>query len=116
MDIRKTWVSVVNMQDNERWNVKFCSINLQGIDININPKKSSGGLDRNSLKVGDRVGWHSKLGYDFFGVVEKLNPKKALIRLGDGAQWTVPYSLLFLVMDGVSSYGGQLCIEGKVIR
>lgn len=115
-DIRKTWVSVVNVQDNSRWNIKFCLINLQGIDVSINPRKSSGGLDRNSLKVGDRVGWHSKLGYDLYGVVEKLNPKKAVVRLGNGEQWTVSYSLLFLVMDGVSMPGGQLCIEGEVIR
>jgi hypothetical protein len=84
--------------------------------VNINPRQSFGGLDRNSLKVGDRVGWHSKLGYDLYGVVEKLNPKKVLVRLGDGEQWTVSYSLLFLVMEGVSSHGGQLCIEGEVIR
>lgn len=115
-DIRKTWVSVVNTQDNKGWNIKFCSINLQGIDISINPRKPSDGLDRNSLKVGDRVGWHSKLGYELYGIVEKLNPKKALVRLGDGEQWTVSYSLLFLVMDGVSIQGGQLCIEGEVIR
>lgn len=76
-DIRKTWVSVVNVQDNSRWNIKFCLINFQEIDVSINPRKSSGGLDRNSLKVGDRVGWHSKLGYDLYGVVEKLNPKKS---------------------------------------
>ena len=53
-DIRKTWVSVVNTQDNKGWNIKFCSINLQGIDVSINPKKLSDGLDRNSLKVGDQ--------------------------------------------------------------
>ena len=80
-------------------------INLQGIDTSIAPKKYSGGLDRNSLKVGDRVGWHSKLGHDLYGVVEKLNPKKALVRLGNGEQWTVSYSLLFLVMDGFSVQG-----------
>jgi hypothetical protein len=115
-EIRKTWVSVVNTQDNESWNVKFYSINLEGLNIKINPRNPSEGLDRNSLNVGARVGWYSKLGYEIYGMVEKLNPKKALIRLGDGQQWTVPYSLLFLVMDGVSIQGGQLCIEGEVIR
>jgi hypothetical protein len=109
-------LAIPNTQDNKGWNIKFCSINLQGIDISINPRKPSDGLDRNSLKVGDRVGWHSKLGYELYGIVEKLNPKKALVRLGDGEQWTVSYSLLFLVMDGVSIQGGQLCIEGEVIR
>ena len=115
-EIRKTWASVIDVSDGKKWNIKFYLINLEGIDVNINPRQSFGGLDRNSLKVGDRVGWHSKLGYDLYGVVEKLNPKKALVRLSDGEQWTVSYPLLFLVMDGVSSHGGQLCIEGEVIR
>ncbi len=114
-EVRKTWASVINVEDGKKWNIKFYLINLQGIDTNIAPKKYSGSLDRNSLKVGDRVGWHSKLGYDLYGVVEKLNPKKALVRLGNGEQWTVSYSLLFLIMDGVSVQGGQLCIEGEVV-
>lgn len=94
---------------------QFFLINLEGIDTSITPKKYSGGLDRNSLKVGDHVDWNSKLGHDLYGVVEKLNPKKSLVRLGNGDLWTVSYSLLFLVMDGVSVQGGQLCIEGEVI-
>lgn len=116
VDIRKTRASVINTADGTKWNIKFYVINLQGIDATITPKKSSGGLDRNSLKVGDRVGWNSKLGYELYGIVEKLNPKKALVRLGDGEQWTVSYSLLFLVMDGISIQSGQRCIEGEVIR
>lgn len=116
--IKKTRVNVINTHDNKRWNISFYLINLEGIDTTITPKKYSGGLDRNSLKVGDHVGWHSKLGRDFYGIVEKLNPKKALIRLGNGDQWTVSYSLLFLVMDGTadSEKNGPLCIEGEVIR
>lgn len=115
-EIRKTRVSVINVHDGQRWNISFFLINLEGIDTNIVPKKYSGGLDRNSLKVGDHVGWNSKLGHDLYGVVEKLNPKKALVRLGNGDRWTVPYPLLSLVMDGVSMQGGQLCIDGEVIR
>lgn len=113
-EIRKTWASVIDVCDGKKWNIKFCLINLEEIDVTINPRQSTRGLDRNSLKVGDRVGWYSKLDYDLYGVVEKLNPKKALIRLSNGEQWMVSYSLLFLVMDGISSHGGQLCIE--VIR
>lgn len=116
VDIRKTRASVVNTDDGTTWNINFYLINLQGIDVNIVPKRSFGGLDRNSLKVGDHVGWHSKLGYELYGVIEKLNPKNALIRLSDGQQWTVSYSLLFLIMDGVSIQSRNLCIEGEVIR
>lgn len=87
------------------------------MDISIAPKKYSGGLDRNSLKVGDHVGWNSKLGHDLYGVIKKLNPKKALIQLGSGELWTVSYSLLFLVIDGVPiDQDARFCIEGEVIR
>jgi len=115
-DIRKTRASVVNTHDGQGWNVCFSSINLEGIDTSIMPKKHSGGLDRNSLKVGDHVGWHSKLDHDVYGTVAKLNPKKALVRLSHGQCWTVPYSLLFLVMDGMgSTESNALCIEGEFI-
>jgi hypothetical protein len=116
VDIRKTRASVINTEDGVKWNIRFQVINLQGIDINIIPRKSSGGLDRNSLKVGDCVGWQTRMGYEVYGVVEKLNPKKALVLLGNGEQWTVSYPLLFLVMDGFSTQNGQICIEGEVIR
>jgi len=116
VDIRKTRASVINTQDGERWNIQFYLINLQGIDTSITPKKLSGSLDRNSLKVGDSVGWHSKLGYELYGIIEKLNPKNALIRLSNSEKWTVSYSLLFITIDGISIQGKQLCIEGEVIR
>lgn len=116
-EVRKTWASVVNIHDGKRWSIRFDLINLQNIDITIAPKQYSGDLDRNSLRVGDHVGWNSKLGHDLYGIVVKLNPKKALIRLGSGELWTVSYSLLFLVMDGISTVQNDpLCIEGEVIR
>lgn len=116
IDIRKTRASVINTVDGEKWNIQFYLINLQGIDISIIPTKSSRTLDRNSLKVGDHVGWSSKLGYELYGVIIKLNPKKALIRLGNGERWTVSYPLLFLLMEGVSTQNKNLCIEGEVIK
>src|SRR5580704_11136310 len=63
VEIRKTKASVVNIHDGQRWSVSFYLINLEGIDTNIIRKKYSGGLDKNSLKVGDQVGWNSKLGH-----------------------------------------------------
>jgi hypothetical protein len=115
--VRRTTASVLNIKDNHRWSIKFHLINLEGIDVSIRTGKSSGNLDRYSLRVGDQVGWHSRSGDDLHGVVEKLNPKKALVRLGDGARWTVCYSLLFPVMDGAAVVcGEQFCIEGQVIN
>lgn len=117
VDIRKTRASVVNIHDGRKWNISFYLINLEGIDTSIVPKKHSGGVNRNSLRVGDHVGWNSKLGYELYGLVEKLNPKRALVRFGTGERWTVFYSLLFLVMDGManSMLNEPLCIEGEFI-
>lgn len=116
VDIRQTRISVVNIEDGVKWNIKLYSINLEGVDTNISPKKSSGGLDRNSLKVGDYVGWYSgKTGNDIYGTVEKLNPKTAHIRLSGGEKWIVYYPSLFIVTDGVCSISGSLLIEGEVV-
>ena len=118
IDIRKTRVTVKDMHDGKRWNIPLYMLNLEGIDISIKPIKREGGLDRNTLKVGDLVGWNSKLGHDLYGVIEKLNPKMALVRLGTGESWRVAYSLLFPVMDGdvEVSKNKPLCIEGEVIH
>ena len=115
-DVKKTRAVVVNIHDGRRWSINLHLINLQGIDTSITANKISGELDRNTLKVGDRVGWRSKLGHDLYGVIEKLNPKKAVIRLSNDERWRVSYSILFVVMDGVSVQGENLCIEGEIIR
>ncbi len=116
LNIRKTKASVINEDDRVTWTIPFYLINLEGVDTTIRPNTTSGGLNKNTLKVGDRVGWHSRLGHDVFGIVEKLNPKKALVRLNSDERWTVSYSLLFMVMDGTTADNNQLWIHGEVIR
>lgn len=116
LDIRKTMATVKRVSDNSRWNIYFFSINLNGKDLIATPKRQSGNLDRNSLKIGDRVGYHAKMGNDIFGVITKLNPKKAIVVLNDGQIWHVPYNMLFLVMDGVAmDSNGCLLLEGEVV-
>ena len=117
LDVRKTMATVRNVDDNRRWDIYLFSINLNGKDLVVSPKRQSGNLDRNSLRIGDRVGYRSKVGSDVFGVIKKLNPKKAVIVLSTDQIWQVPYSMLFLVMDGVSmDTKGCLLIEGEVIN
>lgn len=118
IDIRQTKVSLAHDCDGEEWTTKFSAINLDGFDTRIDTLNTTGILNKNSLKVGDHVGWKDdKTGHDVYGVITKLNPKTAKITLADGHRWTVHYEYLFIVTDGASSASvGQLLIEGEVIR
>lgn len=61
--------------------------------------KPTSGVDRTSLKIGDRVGFTDKSGQECYGEVFKLNSKTAGVMVG-GMQWRVAYSLLTSVIDG----------------
>lgn len=102
LDIKKTRAGVMNLNDKKKWNIPFCCINLEDVDLSPRPKKRGIGLDRSAFSVGETVGWSSsQSGHDLYGVIKKLNPKKALVQLGNGDLWTVRYAYLFPVMDGV---------------
>ena len=117
VDVRKTKATVRNVHDNRLWEIYLSSINLNGKDLIASPKSASGNLDRNSLSIGELVGFRSKDGNDVFGEVKKLNPKKAIVVLNSGQIWHVPYSLLFLVMDGVAMDSNDcLLIEGEIVN
>lgn len=102
VDIKKTRAGVINLIDKRKWNIPFSCINLEGVDLSPLPKKRGLGLDRSAFSVGETVGWSSRrFGHDVYGVIQKLNRKKALVKLGNGELWTVYYESLFPVMDGV---------------
>lgn len=108
LDIKKTRASIINIDDKKRWNIPLCWINLEGVDTRPPPKKRGSNLDRSAFSIGDTVGWSSnRYGHDLYGIITKLNPKTAKIRLGNGERWTVYYGHLFLVMDGVTTEDGK---------
>ncbi|MCC7277017.1 MAG: hypothetical protein IT487_01710, partial [Chromatiaceae bacterium] len=72
---------------------------LEGEDVAIAARKRQA-LDRNSLRVGDRVAFKDRHGQERFGQVVKLNVKSASVQVGAG-RWRVGYSLLAPVIDGV---------------
>jgi len=115
VDIRKTRVSVINKHDGAKWDLGLDVINLDGIDTSIAPQKPSEGLDRNSLKIGVHVGFKNRDQEVVYGVIEKLNPKRALMRLSNGQRWNVGYPLLFLVMEGDVIKDAPLYIEGELV-
>lgn len=105
-EIHRSTVSIIDHQDGRPYRLYICCIQLDET-IDPYPPTAHQRLDRNSLKVGDHVGWHSKLGGEAYGVVEKLNSKSASIKLANGARWRVAYSLLFPVVDCAVREGYQ---------
>ncbi|MBK1723151.1 hypothetical protein [Thiocystis violacea] len=98
VQINRTRALVQNIADGKRWSIPFYQINLEGKDAEIGATKRRG-LDRNSVKVGDRVAFRDRNGLDRFGEVVKLNQKTAAVLVG-ATRWRVGYGLLSHVIDG----------------
>ncbi len=105
IEVYKTRALVNEIATGENWTIPLFWINLQEVDTNIVP--SRGNIDRNSLKVGDTVGFQDREGRDVYGAVTKLNPKRAKIKTPDGI-WSVPYAMLFPVIEGEQGEGQLL--------
>jgi len=104
--MNRTRAVVVNVDDRRQWTIPFYLIDLAGVDTDIAPRAERG-LDRTSVKVGDRVAFHDRQGQERFGEVVKRNQKTATVvvhqQLGGKtvrSQWRVAYALLSPVIDG----------------
>ncbi|WP_295385676.1 hypothetical protein [uncultured Thiodictyon sp.] len=98
LSVNRTRARVQNVADGKIWNLPFYFIDLDGQDVAIAAQKRQA-LDRNSLRVGDRVGFKDRSGHERFGQVVKLNTKSASVQV-DGLRWRVAYGLLLSVFDG----------------
>ena len=76
----------------QKENLLIYLINLEGQDAEIAPTRRRG-LDRNSLKVGDRVAFTDRDGREQFGEVVKLNQKSAAVQVGGVPRPTTDASL-----------------------
>jgi len=97
VEIKRSRALIQNDHDKKLWDIPFYMINLQQalVDFPVSLAKVS----RDSLRVGDAVGYRSRTQREVYGVVVKLNRKTATVRLATGQQWTVSYSLLFYILD-----------------
>ena len=100
LKIQITRCLVRNIKDNKTWNLPFYYLNLDDVNADIQPAKNAVGIPKNSLKVGDRVGFKDKQNNDLFGQVIRLNLKRATIKINEQSQWLVHYSHLFRVIEG----------------
>jgi hypothetical protein len=108
IQVRKTRASVEDLNTGKRWSVALHMINLEHQNTDITPKHE--GVDRLTLRIGDMVGFIGRDDQELFGVVTKLNPKRAKVKTDEGI-WNVPYSMLFTVIDGKP--GDNLLIPAK---
>lgn len=104
--INRTRAAVQNITDGKHWNIPYYLIDLEGEDVAITTQKRQA-FDRNSLRVGDQVGFKDRHGHERFGQVVKLNPKSAAVQVGT-VRWRVGYSLLVPVIDGVLGDGMEV--------
>ncbi len=111
IELKRTRVLVKNKHDGALWNIPFYHINLDHSDVSISG--STGKLDRNSLKVGDKVAFKDRKGNELFGEVIKLNQKTVGVLVGT-TQWKVGYSLLSLIIEGDLESETNL-IKGQVL-
>ncbi len=111
IELKRTRALVKNRHDGALWNIPFYHINLDHADVSISG--STGKLDRNSLKVGDKVAFKDRKGNELFGEVIKLNQKTVGVLVGT-TRWKVGYRLLSSIIEG--ELGSETnVIEGQLL-
>ena len=98
IEIKRTRVSVREIETGERWLLPFYCLNLDNITTTLvaNNKR---GLSKAELHIGSRVGFvDSRNNQEYFGEVIKLNPKRAVIMVNN-EKWQVPYQILLSVVN-----------------
>ena len=96
----RTRVVVKRLDNNECWEVLYCSINTAGVSSRIH-EHASRGMGRNEVRIGDRVSFIDRNNRELFGTVAKLNQKTVTL-FCDGdeeTRWRVSYSFLRPVLD-----------------
>ena len=106
---------LVERKDNqERWDIPFYWVNLKNVETEPPIAPNLLGLDKNQVRIGDRVGFEAREGEILYGEVIRLNRKTATLVVEDEGEWRVGYSLLFPVIEGQEAR--PKLIEGWVIK
>ncbi len=114
----QTGVLVKNCADGRDWKIGYHRVKLNGRDFVFSQKQ--GQLDRNSLAIGDRVGFDYE-GRQVTGIIERLNGKTVSLRTAENKKWRVAYAYLYSVIDGergvsvrgVGHAGDLLQVDGE---
>jgi len=113
LEVKRTRALVKEIDSGQRWTVPFHYLNLDHIPTELvaNNKR---GLSKAELSIGSTVGFiNNKDNQEYIGKVGKLNPKRAVILVNKGesdVQWTVPYTMLFAVIQSELDNGNTLLL------
>lgn len=94
--------------------INLSAVNLAGVKCPETGKKAHN-IRRADLKVGDGVGFIHE-SREVYGIVTKLNPKTAQLRIKTGETWMVAYEHLFSVIAGSKANNSGVYIEGEVVH
>jgi len=107
LELRRKQAVVLDLETQKRWLISYAAINLDGADVEIREQPKQG-LSRQSLAVGDRVGFVDQQQQQRSGRVVRLNDKSVTLMVGL-QKWRVSYHLLHRVVDGqTADSAGQL--------
>lgn len=98
LEKRRKQAVVLDLETQKRWLIAYAAINLDGADVEIREQPVKG-LGRNSVAIGDVVGFVDKHQQQRSGRIVRLNDKTVTIQVGP-QQWRVSYALLHRVVDG----------------
>lgn len=103
LETRRKQAVVLDMETQKRWLISYSAINLDGADVEIREQPNQG-LSRQSVAVGDVVGFVDRDRQQRSGKILRLNGKTVTLQVGH-QQWRVAYSLLHRVVESSSSDG-----------
>ncbi|MDJ0702652.1 MAG: hypothetical protein QNJ46_05170 [Leptolyngbyaceae cyanobacterium MO_188.B28] len=98
ISLHRTRLLVQNKHDGERWNIRFCAVNLDQAETDIQAISGKQTFDRSEFKVGDRVGFYDRQNQERYGKIIRLNQKTVTLDC-QGSKWRVSYSFLFKIID-----------------
>ena len=99
MEFRRKQVDVLDLVDGRRWLIYFCTINVDGLDVQVREQVAKG-LGRNEISAGQTLGFVDRDGLERSGIVLRLNDKTVTLKVGQ-QQWRVAYQLLHHVVDAI---------------
>lgn len=103
LELRRKQAVILDLATQKRWLVSYAAINLDSADVEIREQPKQG-LGRNSVAIGDMVGFLDRQQQQRRGRIIRLNDKTVTLQC-DEQQWRVSYALLHRMVDSYANNG-----------